>query len=228
MGKSAIRAALLGALVLAGGAAAAEAPPVLSGAQPALQQQTSLQARVRASALPRRAEIAPLPARATIPPDQLHALTALAMRAYFFEAEDWGEIPELGFTVQDMSGWGSQWSGNRQIFWNPQAPGNVFKWDFAAPGGRILRIHLTGAPDYADLVIRLGCYRKLGENQYQLAAQRTLSYNGRASQVVRRQVAYPLYLVPQCRTADALRLVFTANPVSNRKFAGIDAIEVSR
>lgn len=216
--------AVLGALLLAGASAVSIAQagePV----RPAIQAQPRVHVR---ATLPRVTPSAVLSQSEMVAPENIHAITNLALVPYSFEAEDWGEMPELGFTVQDMSGWGSQWSGNRQIFWNPQAPGNAFKWDFSAVGGRLLHINLTAAPDYADLTIRLGCYEQVSEHQYQLRAQVTRAYNGYAAAVTRRQVIFNVALDPRCRDADMFRLLFTANPVTNRRFAGIDNIVVTR
>jgi len=173
---------------------------------------------------PRVVSSATLPQAEMVAPEQVHAMTNLILQPFTFEAEDWGDRPDLGFTVQDMAGFGNEWSGNKQIFWNPQPPHNAFKWDFSAPGGKMLRIYLTAAPDYANLTIRLGCYRQVSENYYQLMSQRFMSYNGYASTVIRRQVVYPLVFDPQCQNADMFRLLFTAQPAGARPSAASTAL----
>jgi hypothetical protein len=208
---------------MAGSISVAQASaPVRPGIQPPLR----VQARVTVP--PRAVSAAALSQAEMVPPDTLQAIANLALQPFTFEAEDWGDRPDLGFSVQDMSGWGSQWSGNKQIFWNPQPPGSSFKWDFSAPGGAMLRIYLTAAPDYGNMSIRLGCYQKVSENYYQLRSQHLLSYEGHASSVSRRMVAYPLAIDPKCKTADMFRLLFTSQPMSGRVLGGIDSIVVSK
>lgn len=193
--------------------------------KPVIQAPLRAQTRV---VTPRVVSSATLPQAEMVAPELVHAMTNLVLQPFTFEAEDWGDRPDLGFTVQDMTGFGNEWSGNKQIFWNPQPPHNAFKWDFSAPGGAMLRIYLTAAPDYANLNIRLGCYRQVSENYYQLMSQRLMTYNGYASTVTRRQVVYPLVFDPQCKNADMFRLLFTAQPAGNKTFGGIDSIVVSK
>jgi len=225
---AALGTALGAALLAAGGGFTLPAqanepvkPAILAPVQPTLQVQ-------KRAVAPRVVPKAALPPSATIAPDQIHKMVQLPLQPYTFEAEDWGELPNLGMSVQDMSGWGSQWSGNKQIFWNPLPPYYAFKWDFSAPGGQLLKINLTGAPDYADLTIRLGCYRQMSSNYYQLKSQHLLSYKGYASTVLRRTVTYPLFVDPQCKAADMFRLTFTATQSAGKTFGGIDSIEVTR
>lgn len=163
-----------------------------------------------------------------VAPELVHRLDIPALLTFTVEAEEWGEMPELGFTVQDMSGWGSEWSGNKQIFWNPQPPGFAFKYDFSVAAGKMLRINLTAAPDYANLDIRLGCYRQLSENYYQLDSQHNLFFEGYATSVRHRFVSYPLTVDPKCRDAAMYRLLFVAKQSEGRTFAGIDSIVVTR
>jgi hypothetical protein len=77
----------------------------------------STRARIDSVFLPRAAD------------DQTMAMNTDALTAPLFvlpdpnfEAEDWGDDPKLGFVVQDMTPFGSGWSGNKQIFWNPGPP----------------------------------------------------------------------------------------------------------
>ncbi|HSQ96704.1 MAG TPA: hypothetical protein VLM18_11490 [Croceibacterium sp.] len=127
-----------------------------------------------------------------------------------------------------MSGWGSEWSGNKQIFWNPPADVHSFKWDFSVTGGKMLRIDLTAAPDYAPLTITLGCYRQLSQNYYQLQSQHEMHFAGYATSVRRQTVGLPLSIDPKCVSADMYRLLFVAKPQEGRTFGGIDMIEVNR
>ncbi|GGD88688.1 hypothetical protein GCM10011515_05450 [Tsuneonella deserti] len=162
----------------------------------------------------------------SIPADQVLRLALAPLTDWVFEAEDWGERPELGLSVQDMSGWGSEWSRDRQIFWNPQPPAYVFKWDFSVSAARYLRINLTAAPDYAPLTIRLGCYRQTAANYYQLLSEHVMYHDGYATSVRRQSVGFPIVVDPKCKTADMYRLLFVAKPSEGRTFGGIDNIVV--
>jgi len=218
-----------GALLAAGGGSAVLAQATQQEAQriEAPRIQAPIQVQKRAIA-PRVVSGATLSKNEAVAPELVHKLDIPAILDFTVEAEDWGEMPELGFTVQDMSGWGSEWSGNKQIFWNPQPPAKAFKWDFSVTGGKMLRIYLTAAPDYANLSIKLGCYRQVSENYYQLSSEHKMFYEGYATSVRRRSVAYPLTFDPKCATADMYRLLFIAQQSEGRTFGGIDSIVVTR
>ncbi len=209
----------------------------VAGGSPALGQQNvqpvtpRIQAPVRAQArviAPRVVSLATLPKTETVAPNLVHRMASPALLNFTVEAEDWGDMPDLGFTVQDMSGWGSEWSGNKQIFWDPQPPGKAFKWDFSVTGGKMLRVYLTAAPDYADLSITIGCYRQVSDNYYQLQSQHSMVYEGYATSVRRKSVAYPMTSDPKCATADMYRLLFVALQKEGKTFGGIDSIVVTR
>lgn len=217
--------ALSGFALLAG----ASAPPVILGPAPAATQAASQAPVVRPSAA-RANGTAELPPRLTLSPDRIRAMTALVLQPYKVEAEEWGEIPELGLSVQDMTGWGSQWSGGKQIFW---APGdmNSFKYDFSAVAGVLVVVNYTTAPDYADVQVKLGCYRKVGDGpgQYQYLGQIVRSYSGYSQTVARQRLVFPVRNHPQCRNGDAWRLIFTMLPSASGKVrGGIDSILVTR
>ena len=221
--------AAFGALLAVGGGSAllaqVSAPEAQRIEAPRIEAPVRTQTRVIA---PRVLAAPSLSQAETVVPNLVHRMDIPELLTFTVEAEDWGEMPELGFTVQDMSGWGNFWSGNKQIFWNPQAPAYAFKWDFSVAAGKMLRINLTAAPDYADLDIRLGCYRQVSENYYQLESQHNLFFEGYATSVRRRSVVYPLTNDPKCRTADMYRLLFVAKQREGRTFGGIDNIVVTR
>lgn len=221
--------AALGAVLAAGGGSAlpaqASEPEVRRTEAPKIAAPVRTHTRVIA---PRVLAAPTLSQAETVAPELVHRMDIPALLTFTVEAEDWGDKPELGFTVQDMSGWGSEWSGNKQIFWNPQAPAYAFKWDFSVAAGKMLRINLTAAPDYADLDIRLGCYRQITENYYQLDSQHNLFFEGYATSVRRRSVSYPLTIDPKCRNAAMYRLLFVARQREGRTFGGIDSIVVTR
>lgn len=171
---------------------------------------------------------AALPPTLTIAPDRIRAMTSLVLQPYTVEAEEWGDMPALGLSVQDMTGWGNQWSGGKQAFWSPQEP-KAFKYDFSAVAGMLVIVNLTAAPDYADLQVKLGCYRKVNDVQYQYLGQMLKGYEGFASQVTRRRVIFAVANHPQCRNADSYRLVFSVMPSPpGRVYGGIDSIVVTR
>jgi hypothetical protein len=216
--------AACGALLASGAASAVLAQATVREA-PRIEAPVRAQTRVIA---PRVLAAPTLTQAETVAPDLVHKMDIPALLTFTVEAEEWGDNPALGFTVQDMSGWGSDWSGNKQIFWNPQPPGYAFKWDFSVTAGKMLRINLTAAPDYANLDIRLGCYRQVSANYYQLDSQHNLFFEGYATSVRRRFVSYPLTVDPKCRDAAMYRLLFVAKQSEGRTFAGIDSIVVTR
>lgn len=223
--KTAGLLAAFGALLAVAGAPQALGQQSVQQVTPRIQAPVRAQARVIA---PRVVSLATLPQTATVTPNMVHRMAIPALLNFTVEAEDWGEMPDLGFTVQDMSGWGSEWSGNKQIFWNPQPPSQAFKWDFSVTGGKVLRVYLTAAPDYANMDITLGCYRQVSQNYYQLQSQHKQFYNGYATSVRRQVVVWPLTFDPKCASADMYRLLFVAKQSEGRTFGGIDSIVVQR
>lgn len=156
------------------------------------------------------------------------AAVLYAMTHTVFEGESWGEIPELGLSVQDMTSFVGKWSGNKQIFWNSNVAAS-FKWDFAAPGAKSLTFDMTGAPDYGIIKIRLFCYRKTAQGYFVPMGTRERVYDGYATSVRRKTTGISLLGSPPCASADAYRLVFIfASTAADRRFGGIDRIVVAK
>jgi len=150
-----------------------------------------------------------------------------AMKHTVFEAEDWGDIPKLGLSVQNMAPFGNRWSGDKQIFWNPV--GKSFYWDFKAPSGKVMSLDLTSAPDYGVMKIALLCYKKQGLYNafYHVVGKAARTHDGYAATVTRKRVSIPLQA--GCAFADFYRLFFALNASSgNRRLGGIDRIVVAK
>ena len=60
-------------------------------------------------------------------------------------------------TAQTMSGFGTSWSGNAQLFWGGGQPGAVLdlSLDVASAGEYRIELHMTKAPDYGQLKIQV-------------------------------------------------------------------------
>ncbi len=184
---------------------------------------TSARARVDTAFLPRTADQYTAAGRQVDLSATLYAMTHTV-----FEAEDWGDIPTLGLSVQDMTSFGSTWSGNKQIFWNPAAA-HSFKWDFKAPAGKRLTLDLTAAPDYGLMKITLVCYKQHAPPYTFYVPVETVArtHDGYATSVRRQRVE--ILLSAPCRQADAYRLIFTLTQASpDRRFGGIDRIVVAK
>lgn len=129
-----------------------------------------------------------------------------------------------------MTPFGSGWSGNKQIFWNPVF--YRFQWDFKAPDAKTLALDLTAAPDYGKMKITLRCFITIA-GQFGMpipsAAEQVKMYDGYATSVQRRHLL--LFQYGQCMKAKGYRLTFELWPSSahpDRRLGGIDRIVVSK
>jgi len=157
------------------------------------------------------------------------AAALYAMTHTVFEGEAWGEIPELGLSVQDMTPFAGKWSGNKQIFWNASVK-PVFQWDFAAPKAKSLTFDMTAAPDYGTITIRLFCFRKTPYGTYMLKGTLQRIYDGYATSVRRKTTAITLLgAYNNCYGSDAYRLIFSFTATApGRRYGGIDRIVVTK
>lgn len=190
--------------------------PAGTSAQPSTPT-ISARARVDTAVLPRAAdEQTAVAAKIDV------SAVIYSMKHTVFEAEDWGDIPKLGLSVQDMTPFGTAWSGNKHIFWNP-TPIVMYKgfyWDFKAPGTKTISIDLTAAPDYRKMQISLMCYVLAGPYKTPNLITQVRMYDGYATTVKRQNVTFA-----PCGGGPFYRLIFKpfVGP-ANRPFGGIDRI----
>ena len=151
-----------------------------------------------------------------------------SMRNPTFEAEAFGDHPELGLSVQEMSGFGAGWSGNAQLFWRPNRPMTWVRLPFRIePGSYAVRIDMPQAPDYGtvdlSIVYRASAANFPGAGARNWVETQVVRFNGYAGRV--QPAANPVSFAVAWSADDGVYVVMKSR---DGKLAGIDRVRFTR
>ncbi|MEX0628490.1 MAG: hypothetical protein WEB63_05680 [Cucumibacter sp.] len=152
------------------------------------------------------------------PPPPTAPLRMLSQPFIAIEAEallDAGVLQVRGgeAIVQDMSGFGPQWSGNQQVLWTGGLRGAsmTLPLNVSEPGTYLVELDLTQAPDFGDLAFEVD------------GAPASGAFSGFASEVVRASVSIGTFSMQP--GTHWLRLIITGkSPQSSNYLAGLDRV----
>lgn len=120
---------------------------------------------------------------------------------------------------QDMTGFGSGWGGNAQLFWRPPAPAGdkpylITEFELKATGTYDLVLHYTTAPDFGQFTVYID-------------GTHATKHDGYGSQVGLRQALLGRYPLSAGRHELAFE-VSGKNPQSTGYIVGVDRLRLER